>query len=148
MRIIMVCTGNTCRSPMAEALLLHALFQKGIEGVRVESAGIFACPGSPASQEAVWEMRERGLDIKDHRSQHIRLKDIKDALVLCMTRGHVEELKTIAPYANAQTLLGYAGLGESNIEDPIGRGQTAYHEAADQMQAAAERIAEKLSRGK
>ncbi len=145
MRIVMVCTGNTCRSPMAEALMRRALARRGVEGVTVESCGTFTRSGYPASAEAVTEMESRGLDIRDHRSERMDRRDLRGALALCMTGGHLRELLRMHPSAQAHTLLGYAGL-TGDITDPIGMGQAAYKKAADDMQKAVDIIADGIAK--
>ncbi|MDL2205586.1 low molecular weight protein arginine phosphatase [Eubacteriales bacterium OttesenSCG-928-N13] len=145
MKIVMVCTGNTCRSPMAEGLMRRALSARGIDGVEVLSAGTFTRSDYPASHESVDEMRARGIDIRDHRSTRLTDLNLGDALVLCMASGHLREVKRSAPSVNAHTLRDYAGL-MGDIRDPIGRGPVAYHQAAEMMNEAIEIIANRLAK--
>ena len=85
--ILVVCVGNICRSPMAEALLKSAL--RGQEGITVESAGLGALGGQPASDYSIELMEERGVDIKDHRARQIHPDMVREAdLVLVMEPGH------------------------------------------------------------
>ena len=140
MKIVMVCTGNICRSPMAEALMRSALQKRGLRDVEICSAGTFAMDGDWASDEAVSVMREYGLDIAGHRAQSVTRDLVKDALVLCMTRQHKRVVLNIAPDVNAHTLLEYAGeAGE--VEDPYGRGIFAYRKAAQEIEEAVGKIA-------
>ncbi|MFM8303336.1 MAG: hypothetical protein ACKOA9_03400 [Actinomycetota bacterium] len=110
----MVCTGNTCRSPMAEALLRSALEDLGI-GARVHSAGTLAWRGG-ASEGARVAMAERGIDLSAHRSRRLDAAMVRDAdLVLGMTRTHVWASVTHAPDARDRVFLPgeLARLGEA-----------------------------------
>ena len=68
-RVVLVCTGNTCRSPLAEALLRQALAARGVTGVEVSSAGTGAWEGAPASEGAYLVALEHGLDLSGHRAR-------------------------------------------------------------------------------
>lgn len=144
MQIVMVCTGNTCRSPMAEALMRRALEECGVEGVGVRSAGVSALGGSPVSLEAVIEMRARGLDIEPHRARPVADVSLSGALVLCMTGAHAARLRRIAPDADIHVLMDFAGF-HGDIDDPLGQGPEAYKRAADQIWQAVQIIAARIA---
>lgn len=98
MKVLFVCTGNLCRSPMADGLMRHALEERGCEEVEVISAGTWAYRGSPATPEAVETVRKRGVDLSEHRSQPIELDDLHSAdVIVAMTSVHVRELASLAP---------------------------------------------------
>src|SRR5213076_1175151 len=90
-KIVTVCTANICRSPMAAALLQHALAAQPepLRSVKVISAGVNAHPGEPVSENSVIALKKVGLDISNHRAQPLtqRLLD-EAAMVLCMTESH------------------------------------------------------------
>jgi len=130
-RVVFVCSGNTCRSPMAAAIL------RGRDGeIDVRSAGLLVEPGSSASPQAVAVARERGLDLAAHRSQTLGPALLEDALVLTMTRAQQEAVRVRFPAAADRILsLGaYAGAPDRDIPDPIGQGEEAYRAAADRVE--------------
>lgn len=134
--ILLVCTGNRCRSPMAAVLLRHLLERKGLGAhYRIETAGTWAEEGQPALPEAQAVMRERGLDLSQHRSRRVSA-DLLHAfdLVLVMEAGHREALQVEYPELGArlQMLTAMAGSAYS-LRDPAGDGLTAYRALADEL---------------
>lgn len=90
-RILLLCTGNTCRSSIAEGILRHKLEHTSVGSCKPEvmSAGLSAFDGSPASDEAVRAMRERGIDISSHRARNVTREMVNTAdLILVMTLTH------------------------------------------------------------
>src|SRR5690348_4874348 len=87
--ILVVCTGNICRSPMAEGFLRSMLAVRGIEGVQVASCGVNGLEASPAMPEGVQAMIENGVDISGHRARRLTAPMIREAdLVLTMATDH------------------------------------------------------------
>jgi protein-tyrosine phosphatase len=138
--IVLVCTGNTCRSPMAEILLKKRLAdQLGCKieeledrGVLVLSAGIAAMAGGRAADEAVEIMKLRGLDLTAHESQPLSDRIVRYAdLILTMTRGHREAILAQWPEARDRAFLVSAERGD--IADPIGGPPDLYRRCADQI---------------
>ncbi|MBL9174671.1 MAG: ribose 5-phosphate isomerase B [Verrucomicrobiales bacterium] len=135
--ILFVCTGNTCRSPMAEALARRALKEDG--DWRVLSAGIGAVNGQPPSPHAVRAMRDSGLDITRHRSQMLTGRLVREADIICaLTHGHLEGVQYLYPDAAGKVfLLGGFEAGASpegaDIADPIGGPLEGYVACRDQI---------------
>jgi protein-tyrosine phosphatase len=139
---VLVCTGNTCRSPMAEVLLRKRLSEKlGCQigdledrGVMVLSAGTSASAGGRAAEEAVAAMKERGLDLSAHETQPLdeRLVTFAD-VILTMTRNHRDAIVSCYPQAASRTFV--LSRGRSDVSDPIGGPQELYRRCADQIDA-------------
>ncbi len=111
-RILFVCTGNTCRSPMAAGLFAKILQEKGVTGVEITSAGLAAVDGAPASAEAIEAMRRAGVDLTGHRARRLtREMALAADLVLTMTRRQKEAVLALAPEAGEKifTLTELAG---------------------------------------
>jgi len=124
--ILVVCVGNICRSPMAEALLRDAL--KGREEVVVESAGLGALVGEPASGFSVELMQERGLDITGHRAQQLTPELITRAdLILVMESGHRRAVDENEPTARGK-LYRLGEWQDLEIPDPYRQPREAFEE--------------------
>ena len=95
MKILFVCTGNTCRSPMAETVTKAVFKNKGIDA-DVESRGMYAQEGEPASEYAKLAMANYGLSLDEHTAKNITADDIKSAdLILTMTQSHKRALERV-----------------------------------------------------
>ena len=132
-KVLVVCTGNTCRSPMAAGWLNHKL--KG-KGWMAESAGVAAWGGSPASAEAIEAMQEIGIDISAHRSRALTRHLADEAtLVLAMTDGHRREIARRFPAAENKTFLvhGFGPGGARDVADPMGLSVDAYRHTRDEL---------------
>jgi protein-tyrosine-phosphatase len=135
-RVLVVCTGNTCRSPMAEGWLNAKLAGKGW---LAESAGVAAWGGSPASPEAVEAMREIGVDISGHSSRGLSRERMAAAdYILVMTHGHRSEMVRRFPDAKDKIFLvhGFSPDGERDVMDPMGFAVEVYRRTRDEMIAA------------
>jgi glycine hydroxymethyltransferase len=102
--ILLVCTGNICRSPMAQGFLRQLLAQRGAEDITVESAGTTGWDDSPATAEGVAALRERGIDISRHRARRLQRRMIENAdLVLAMSSEHRDAIRRLSPNAAPRT---------------------------------------------
>src|SRR5207245_866967 len=135
--ILFVCTGNICRSPMAEGLFRHAV--KGRSNFRVISAGVGAVEGLPPSEHAVHALRELGVDISQQRSRMLTADLVQQAdYIFGMTHGHVDAVNLLYPQAVEKTFLlrefdDTLDVFEKDISDPIGGTLEVYLECRDQI---------------
>lgn len=123
MKVLLVCTGNLCRSPMAAAILRRLLDERNRSDVLVTSAGTAAWEGAPASEGAYLVALEHGLDLSAHRARQLSEEVVVEAdLVLGMGRHHVERAQALGGEGRAHLLGGYAGrpVGDDEVADPYG----------------------------
>ncbi len=134
--ILIVCTANMCRSPMAEGLLRHKLALAGLsDEFVVASAGVWTEDGFPATDHAVQALAEQGIDISAHRSRNVTEDMVaQSALVLTMTRNHAEAVRLSFPaHAGKVYLLGEMGGPACDVNDPVGRPLAVYQTTAKEL---------------
>ncbi|MFZ0506150.1 MAG: serine hydroxymethyltransferase [Chthoniobacterales bacterium] len=131
--ILFVCTGNVCRSPMAEGLFERMTAERA--DLRVLSAGVSTYPGQPPSAHAVEVLEELGVDISQHRSKPISEKVIEEAdWIIAMTRSHLDSIIYLFPRAAEKVYLlreFEPGATSLDVADPIGMGLEAYRAARE-----------------
>ncbi len=139
--LVFVCTGNTCRSPMAEVIMRNMLAQKlkipldqlEQRGILVMSAGVAATAGSGPSPEAVTVMSHRGLDLSHHESQPLSERLVRFAdVILTMTRGHRDAILAHWPFAAGRVHV--VSLDGPDVADPIGGPEEMYQHCATQIE--------------
>ncbi|HEY5910596.1 MAG TPA: ribose 5-phosphate isomerase B [Verrucomicrobiae bacterium] len=136
--ILFVCTGNVCRSPMAEGLFRHAV--QGRSDYRVLSAGLGAAEGQPPSGFAVQAVRELGIDISGQRSRMLTPELVEQAdYIFGMTHSHIDTVMLLYPQAAEKTFLlrefdETLEQFEKDISDPIGGSYEVYLNCRDQIE--------------
>ncbi len=133
--ILFVCTGNTCRSPLAEAIF-NKMAENAGRKFFVRSAGLYVLPGEPASKNAVLAAEELGLNLAGHQARPLTKQLLQDAeLVLCMTQSQAEQLVRVCPEAAGKifALKAYARQG-GDVADPFGGGQDEYRACAEELE--------------
>lgn len=150
-RILFVCTGNTCRSSMAEALFKYLLNIENIANrYSVRSAGTSAFLNMPASDNAIKALDELEIDLKSHASNALTKEMIKEAdLILAMTRSHRASILGAVPEAVSKvyTLKGYTGEAAAatvDIADPYGGDMEAYRRCRDEILGNLRKVLNKL----
>lgn len=138
--VLLVCTGNTCRSPMATAIMRHELARSqpalpaGEKPVplRIESAGVAAVEGTPMTSEAADALEALGVDPGRHRSRYVTGELVADAEVIyAMTASHLRAVRDLGPEAAAKARLLDPEGGD--VPDPIGRDEAVYRETAERL---------------
>ncbi len=158
-RVLFVCTGNTCRSPMAEGILRTMLKQEGVSNVEVASAGTHDLQFAPASVFAVEAAKEKSVDISRHRSRRLTGEMIGQAdLILVLSQEHLEHVGRVHPAAAGKVYLlksfpfkegasnGAGKPGVFSIKDPIGGDLEDYRSGFSEIEKEIKRILPELVR--
>ncbi len=148
---VLVCTGNTCRSPMAEVMLKKRVAdrlgckidQLDDRGIVIMSAGISAPPGARSAAEAIQTMKDRGLDLTQHESQPLSERIVRFAdLILTMTRGHRDAI--LQAWPDAEPRIHIISRGRGDVADPIGGPLDLYRRCSEQLDSYLEEWAAEL----
>lgn len=153
MNILFVCTGNTCRSSMAEGIFKYLLKNNNIDNINISSAGISAYDGEKANEKAISVLKSRGIDITSHKARQLTDKIIEDSdLILTMTYNHKMAILKYAPKTSKKifTLKEFANtFNEENtennednfdIDDPFGMDYDVYEQSMEEIKSELEKI--------
>ena len=146
--VLFVCTGNSCRSVMAEAIARKRLYELGKDDIEVYSAGVRALNGLPPSDETIEVMKEEGVDVSSFQTKHITPYMIKKAdLIITMEPVHKDEILSMVPAAESKTYL-LKEYGSSrvinpegySVNDPMGKPIEEYRITRDEIKSEIERF--------
>ncbi len=122
--ILIVCVGNICRSPAAEALLSSRLQGKGLT---ISSAGIGALVGNPMDKTAHEVLADHGLEHMSHRARQVNSEMLHKAdLILAMENSHIQHIRQIAPEVHGKTFLVGKWLDDTEVPDPYRQSKPAF----------------------
>ena len=142
MHVLFICTGNTCRSPMAEGYFRHLVSERKCKDVSVSSAGIFAGNGEPVTLNSSKALKQIGIDISKHRSRTLTKDMLKDAdLIIAMTLSHKNHVGEMSAEALKKTkLLGEYNHVNEDITDPFGGSSEVYFYCLNTMKPLLEKL--------
>ena len=140
-QIVLICTGNTCRSPMAEGLLKGELKDRNYN---IISRGLMVFGSSTANSSAVTAMREKDIDITDHRSKPFDMDEYGNmTLVLTMTEGHKTLIVQHGFSGDVYSIKEFIGQ-KGDVKDPYGGDMNVYRKCADELEQIIQLVGGKL----
>lgn len=149
MRLLFVCTGNTCRSPLAEGIARSRIAARALDGFEVASAGTFAHPGSSASDGSLLVALERGIDLSAHRAQELSPELVQWAdVILAMGPHHRDRAEALGGAGKTHLLTAYSSRNADDraVSDPFGGGLDVYRATYEELLTEIEAVLDRAER--
>jgi protein-tyrosine-phosphatase len=147
MHLLFVCTGNTCRSPLAEGIARHLIAERQLTDISVGSAGTSAWPDAPASDGSLLVAMEHGIDLGEHRARPLA-PDIVAAsdLILVMGPHHLDRVEALGGTGRSFLLTAYAShsADTSPVNDPFGGDLDVYRATFDELYRGIGRVLDRV----
>ncbi len=152
MHILFVCTGNTCRSPLAEGIARRLVEERALADIHVASAGTSAWPDAPASDGALLVAMEHGVDLSEHRARALAPEIVAGSeIILAMGPHHLERAEALGGTGKSWLLTGFVNAGKARpVSDPFGGDldtyRATYKELEHEIGSILDRIAAERAR--
>ncbi len=134
MHLLFVCTGNTCRSPLAEGIARRMIAERALSDITIGSAGTSAWPDAPASDGALLVSLEHGIDLGEHRARQLAPDLVAGAdLILTMGPHHLERAEALGGHGRAFMLTAFSSGMARPVSDPFGGDLDVYRATYEEL---------------